>query len=220
MKTKWNWMEILLLALPFLVLPLVWNNLPARVPIHWNLGGEVDRWSSKLPGLLFLPLFGIGLTLLLRALPWLDPKLRRAGAAPGRMETVLPVLRIAILGLLDRIFFLQIAASLGKEIDTGRIVFSAVLILLLVLGNFLGNLRPNYFVGIRTPWTLENPETWRATHRLGGRLLFFGALVLLGAQFFLGRELFGWVFLVAILALVIWGLLYSWHHFRTHAGSR
>jgi uncharacterized membrane protein len=80
--------------------------------------------------------------------------------------------------------------------------------------------RPNYFVGIRTPWTLENPETWRATHRLGGRLMFFGAILLLLAQFFLSEGLFAWLLVTSILSLAIWGFVYSWHHSRTHVATR
>ena len=96
---------------------------------------------------------------------------------------------------------------------------TCLLVFFVVLGNYLGNLRPNYFVGIRTPWTLENPETWRATHRLGGRLMFFGALILLVAQFFLSESVFGLLFVVSILSLAAWGFVYSWHHCRTHAAT-
>ena len=94
-----------------------------------------------------------------------------------------------------------------------------ILVLLAIMGNYLGNLRPNYFVGIRTPWTLESAETWRATHRLGGRLMFFGALLLLAAEFFLSQSAFGYLFVTLILLLVAWSFLYSWHHFRTHGAT-
>ena len=95
-------------------------------------------------------------------------------------------------------------------------MMSGLLLFFVVLGNYLGNLRPNYFIGIRTPWTLENPETWRATHRVGGRLMFFGALILLLLQFLLNERIFEWLFVASILALAAWGFVYSWHHCRTH----
>jgi uncharacterized membrane protein len=97
---------------------------------------------------------------------------------------------------------------------------NCVLVFFVVVGNYLGNLRPNYFVGIRTPWTLEDPETWRATHRLGGRLMFFGGLILLLAQFVLSEGSCGLLFVGSILALAAWGFIYSWHHSRTHAAIR
>jgi uncharacterized membrane protein len=219
MKSKLNWLEVLLLATPLIVLALYWNDLPPRVPTHWNFRAQIDGWSPKLPGLLLFPIWAIFLTALLHFLPWLDPKLRRTGGTHGRMPAVLPILRIVLLGLFDMIFFVQIAASLGMEIPSGRIVMCAMLLAFVVLGNYLGNLRPNYFVGIRTPWTLEDPATWRATHRLGGRLMFFGGLILLVLQFFLDQPVFSQLFTASIVVLAIWGIAYSWHHSRTHAAT-
>jgi uncharacterized membrane protein len=219
MKTRLSWLEVILLAAPFLALAIYWSDLPARVPVHWDLSGQINGWAAKAPGMLIVPLTALGMTLLLRVLPWLDPKLQPTGGSEGRMPAILPIVRISALVLLDTIFFVQIATSLGKEVAGGRILMTCLLVFFLVLGNYLGNLRPNYFVGIRTPWTLENPETWRATHRLGGRLMFFGALVLLIVQFFLSQRTFGAIFVGAILALAVWGIFYSWHHCRTHGAK-
>ena len=220
MKAKLSWLEIVLLTAPFVVLAIYWNDLPARVPIHWNFRGQIDSWATKTPGIFFIPLTALGISALLRFLPWFDPRLRRTFGNESVMPTILPILRFAVLLLLDTIFFVQIAVSLGRAIPGARIIVSAVLFFFLILGNYLGNVRPNYFVGIRTPWTLENPDTWRATHRLGGRLMFFGAVLLLLAQFFLSEGLFAWLFVTSILSLAIWGFIYSWHHARTHVATR
>jgi uncharacterized membrane protein len=220
MKNRLTWLEIILLAAPFVALAIYWNDLPARIPIHWNFRGQIDGWSAKTPGIFFIPFTALGLTVLLSVLPWFDPKLRRTPGDESRMPAVLPIVRIATLGLLDTIFFVQIATSLGRDVAGSRIIVSSSLLFFVILGNYLGNVRPNYFVGIRTPWTLENPETWRATHRLGGRLMFFGGLVLLLAQFFLPEAVFAWLFVVSILGLLIWSFVYSWHHCRTHDGTR
>ena len=220
MKSKLNWLEAALLVAPFLALAFYWNDLPARVPTHWNIRGEIDGWSSKTPGVFLIPLINLGMVALLRALPWLDPKLRRSADAQGRMLPTLRVIRLALLALLDAIFYVQIAVSLGRNINGGRVLIACTLVFLAILGNYLGNLRPNYFAGIRTPWTLEYPETWRATHRLGGRLIFFGSLALLVIQFFLSDTVFGWVFAFALILLVVWGIFYSWHHSRSRVAQR
>lgn len=217
MKTKLHWLEILLLLAPLLVLAIYWNDLPARVPTHWNLHGEIDRWDAKWPGLFIAPLTALGTIVLLRFLPWFDPRLRKNPSEHGRMSTTLPVIRFALLVLFDAIFAVQIAVSLGAPVPGGRMVTICALLFMAVMGNYLGNVRPNYFVGIRTPWTLENPETWRATHRLGGRLICYGSLLLLVIQFFLNESVFGWLFLGAISLLAVWVILYPWHHSRTHA---
>ncbi len=220
MKTKLNWLEIMLLAAPLVALAIYWNDLSARVPIRWDLRGQINGWANKTPGMFVFPLTALALTALLHILPWFDPKLRRRSGGEGLMPTVLPIVRIASLLLLDTIFFVQMATSLGHHIAGGRIMMSCLLVFFVVMGNYLGNLRPNYFVGIRTPWTLENPETWRATHRLGGRLMFFGALILLVAQLFLSERIFGLLFVGSILSLAAWGIAYSWHHCRTHVATR
>ena len=220
MKTKLNWLEVVLLAAPFVALVIYWNDLPARVPTHWDFRGQIDGRMTKVPGILIAPLTALGLSALLHALPWFDPKLRRTPGEESLMPAVLPIVRIASLLLLDTVFFVQMATSLGRDVAGGRIMMACLLVFFVVMGNYLGNLRPNYFVGIRTPWTLENPETWRATHRLGGRLMFFGALILLVAQWLLSERSFGLLFVGSILSLAVWGILYSWHHSRTHAATR
>jgi uncharacterized membrane protein len=220
MKNKLGWLEVVLLAAPFVALAIYWNDLPARIPMHWDFRGRIDGWGPKMPEVFLLPLTGVGLTALLHILQWLDPKLRRTSAEESLTPVVLQIVRIATLGLLDVIFFVQIATSLGRNVAGGRIIITSVLIFFVVLGNYLGNLRPNYFVGIRTPWTLENPETWRATHRLGGRLMFFGALILLIAQFSLSERVFDFLFVASILSFVAWGFVHSWHHSRTHDPTR
>lgn len=220
MKRRLNWLEIVLLAAPFIVLAIYWNALPERIPIHWDWRGQIDGWGTKTHGIFIIPLTALGLTALLHVLPRFDPKLRRRTNEKGLMPTVLPIVRLASLLLLDAIFFVQIATSLGWNIAGGRIIMTCLLVFFVILGNYLGNLRPNYFVGIRTPWTLENPETWRATHRLGGRLMFFGGLFLLLAQLFLSQHHFSLLFAASILSLAAWGFVYSWHHCRTHDASR
>ena len=220
MKSKLTWLEVALLAAPLIVLTIYWHDLPARVPVHWNVRGQVDNWGAKVPGLLLLPLTMLGVIALLHVLPSFDPRLQRTGGEQSRMPAVLPIIRIALLLLFNTIFLVQITASLGKTFAGSRIVITSLLLFFAVLGNYLGNVRPNYFVGIRTPWTLENSETWRATHRLAGRLMFFGALILMVLQVFLGEQVFGLLFVASILSLAAWGFVYSWHHWRTHVATR
>jgi uncharacterized membrane protein len=220
MKTRLSWLEIVLLAAPFVALAIYWNDLPARIPTHWDFRGQIDGWGAKTPAIFIIPFTALALNALLHILPWFDPKLRRTLSEESLMPAILPIVRIACLLLFDTIFFVQIATSLGRNVAGGQIMMTGLLVFFVILGNYLGNLRPNYFVGIRTPWSLENPETWRATHRLGGRLMFFGALILLLAQFFIPEALFTWLFVVSILAFAVWGILYSWHHCRTHVATR
>ncbi|MBV9008203.1 MAG: DUF1648 domain-containing protein [Verrucomicrobia bacterium] len=213
MQRKRNIAEALLLLLPFLIIALAWKRLPPMIPMHWNIRGQVDRWDSK-PFAFLLPALAIALNAFLRAIPLFDPKLRRKADAFGPIA--LSRIRLALTVLFVVLSLVQLAAALNYPIGTGRVVITCALLLLAALGNFLGNLRPNYFAGIRTPWTLESGETWRVTHRLGAKLIVFGSLGLLVVQFIVDPRTFGALTLLAIIALVIWSFVYSWRHFTRH----
>ena len=135
------------------------------------------------------------------------------------MNAVLPIFRVLFAGFFFVVFLLVLSVSLGASISVGRIAVSSILLLLAGIGNYLGNLRPNYFIGLRTPWTLESSETWRATHRLGGKLLFFGSSALLLAEFVVPERVFIFLFVGAALLLVVWSFVYSWRHFRLCAAA-
>jgi uncharacterized membrane protein len=135
------------------------------------------------------------------------------------MQHALAILRLALAAFFTTVFLIVITASLGHPLPTGRIVPASILLLLAIIGNYSSNLRPNYFVGIRTPWTLESPATWRATHRLGGRLMFFGSLTLLILEFFVSESVFIILFTTSVVLLLLWAVWYSWHHFHTQGAT-
>jgi len=220
MKNKFALLEGALVLTPFAVLGALWNKLPARIPMHWNIRAEVDRWSSNRLELLILPLFTVAVVALCHVVSWLDPKLRRNLENTDRMKRVLQIFGVAFAGLFNVVFAVQLSVALGYQIPGGQIIMACILLLLAILGNYLPNLRPNYFIGIRTPWTLENRETWRATHRVGGKLMFFGALLLLVLEFLLEPSVFAFLFLSSILLLVVWAFLYSYRHFRKYVITR
>lgn len=178
------------------------------------------RLAPKAIGLLITPVIALLAVALLHVLSWLDPKLRRNLDRTDRMHKVLQIVSVVFVAFLAAIFAVQIAAALDRTVPAARVLNAGVLIFLAILGNYLGTLRPNYFIGIRTPWTLENPQTWRATHRLGGRLMFFGSLFLLVLEFLISERASGVLLLTFVLLLALWSLVYSWHHYRTHGIAR
>jgi immunity protein, SdpI family len=169
---KLAWLEAVLVITPFVVLAAFWNQIPERVPIHWNIRGEIDGWASKSFGLLITPIIGFLAVALCHVVSSLDPKLRANLDKTDRMKKVLQILGLAFAAFFGAVFGVQVAAAFGYKIAAARVITWCILLLFAILGNYLPNLRPNYFVGIRTPWTLERAETWRATHRVGGKLMF------------------------------------------------
>lgn len=220
MKNKLAWLEVALVVAPFVAIALLWSQIPPRLPMHWNIQGEVDRWSSNRLEIFILPLVGLGVVALLHLLPKLDPRLRKTLQKNDRMNPALQIFCVAFVALFDAIFVDQLTTAFGYRIANGRMMTACLLIFFAVLGNYLGTMRPNYFVGLRTPWTLESSETWRATHRLGGKLMFFGSIALLLLSFFLSQSVVVFLLVTFTLLFCVWMFLYSWYHFRTHASSR
>lgn len=147
----------------------------ARVPVHFDLHGEADGWSSAGIGLFMLPLLGLLLLGLQRALPYIDPKgdnLRRSAKALATIWLALTL----VLALLQAHI---VALSLGLSHAMPRLPLVLMGGMYVAIGNVLGKLRPNFSVGIRTPWTLSNERVWDQTHRFGGKVfVLVGALLL------------------------------------------
>jgi len=153
-RTEWpHWV-----LLAFLAIVLAFS--PARqVPIHWNAAGAIDGYAEKwIAGVIAL-----GLYLLMLLLPRIDPN--RANYA--QFATAYGVVRLAILALL---VILMGSVALGLHVLVDGLVEVVMGAFLFVVGTVMGKVRPNWFVGIRTPWTLSSKRSWVKTHRLGGWL--------------------------------------------------
>ena len=177
---------------------------------HWGLHGQPNGWMPKAPGLLLAPVLNAGLCLLLAFLPRIDPRLRGNPVADtARYRRILRVYRYAITAFIAAVAMAVIAVAAGWRVDISLLAVDGTLVLFAVIGNFLGNLEPNYFVGCRTPWTLQDGDTWRATHRTTGRFMVFGAVALLVAKFFVSREVGVYLLIMYGVGLAAWSLGYS-----------
>ena len=212
MKTDWRIELVLLLlvAAMFAVAAAVWAAAPARIPVHWNATGEIDRYGGKFEGLLGIPILALVLYLLMRYLPYIDPG--RANYA--RFSGAYTAIRAGVLVLMAGIYAMVIAWVVKVPVDVSRAVPVAVGALFMLLGGVLGQVKPNWFVGIRTPWTLSSKVAWVRTHRLGG-WLFMALGVLFVLTGILGFGSFGYVLLAAMLAMVIVLFAYSYFVWRS-----
>ena len=168
MKLSWR-TEILPVAciiMMFILAIIAWPNAPESIPIHWGLSGEPDNYAGKLFGLLGAPLIALGIYILFLILPRMDPKRENYQRFWNRY-LFLRNLVIVMFACIKVIVFLWI---MGMEIKMNIAVFMIVGFLLIFIGNYMGKLRPTWFVGIRSPWTLSSNESWNKTHHLGGWL--------------------------------------------------
>jgi uncharacterized membrane protein len=153
-----------------------WVQLPAdaQVPIHWGPDGRPDDWADKTLGLFLMPIVAAGVATLLALIPRFEP--RRANLA--RSSRAYGATWIGVMLLLGGLHLLAVSVALGAELDLTRIVFIGTGVLFVVIGNYLPKVRPNYMMGIRTPWTLASDLAWTRTHRVGGRVFVIEGLVL------------------------------------------
>jgi uncharacterized membrane protein len=177
-----NWKRelpsILMLAAMFAMAVWSWPTAPERIPVHWDTSGQPDRYGGKLEGLLFLPFVALGLYVLLLVLPRIDP--RRAHYA--QFSGPYALLRTALTAFLLAVSVMVQSWIHGRPIDTNAFMGMTVGGLVLVLGAALPGFKSNWFVGVRTPWTLSSEASWARTHRLAGRLFIACGVIILAAS--------------------------------------
>jgi uncharacterized membrane protein len=161
-----------LVVLSFLMTAALYTRLPELVPTRWNAHGDAVGLMAKPWGAFLMPLVMAGAYLLLTLVPRISPQ----GYRVERFQRAFEVIRAAILAFLFLLSVLVLLAGLGVPIPMDRAIFASVGLLFVVLGNVLGKVTKNFFVGIRTPWTLASDEVWLRTHRLGGRLFVLAGL--------------------------------------------
>jgi uncharacterized membrane protein len=168
MKVTWRteWPHALLITAMFVLAAATWSVAPDRIPVHWNIAGQVDRWGGRFEGLFALPLVAVAVYLVMIVLPRFDPGRANYDAFAGPYAS----LRLGVLAVLAAIHAFVLLWVRGVPVRIGvfaPLVFGALFV---VIGNLLGKIRPNWFVGIRTPWTLSSKLAWSHTHRAGGWL--------------------------------------------------
>ena len=202
------------LLAPAAYLALAWKNIPASVPMHYNLRGEVDRWGDKKELILLvcvLAVVSLGTYLLLNNLHKFDPKRKSAEPNKPRMRILGTGIAIFISAL--SLMLVYYSAHPGMEMKS-NFIFVGVGLLFAFLGNYMHSIKPNYFAGIRLPWTLENEENWRLTHTLAGKLWFAGGLLIAIVALFATPTITFIVFIVTMLLIVGIPAVYSYRLFK------
>jgi uncharacterized membrane protein len=201
--------QLALLALLFAAAAWSWFTVEPPIPVHWNAAGEVDRTAGRFEGLLLVPLTALGNYVLLLVVPRLDPG-RAHGARFGRAWTAI---RVGSLVLLAAVHAAILLTAHGVAVDVPLVVGTGTGLFLVVVGNALGKLRPNWFAGVRTPWTLSSKTAWVRTQRLAGFVLIAGGLALAAAG--LLRSAAGYALGVAVVLLGLLGtVVYSYFVWR------
>ncbi|HXS53958.1 MAG TPA: SdpI family protein [Usitatibacter sp.] len=209
MKARYFAACAILVAAGFAATILAWPQLPERIPLHWNVHGEVDGWGPR--GLMMV--LGPGAMLaelaIFALLPVLSPK---RFALESFTPTYLRIMLGAIL-LAGYITAVLLFAGLTGHVDVSAALLGGVSVLLVFIGNLMGKVRRNFFIGIRTPWTLASERVWYATHRLAGKTIVATGIASFAAALWGGLAgTLAWIALV--LAGVLVPVAYSFVHYK------
>ncbi|HEX8252366.1 MAG TPA: SdpI family protein [Thermoanaerobaculia bacterium] len=200
-----RWLPAVIVVAAFAATALFYPSLPDTIPVHWNFEGEADRTAPKFPAALLLPVITLLVAGLFAALPRMSPK----GFSVDPRSRGFRAITIVSLAALLALHIVTLAASAGAPVDVGAVVPMIVGLLFVVTGNYLSTLTRNFWIGIRTPWTLASDEVWFRTHRLGGRLFMAGGVVLMFTGFLEPRGI-AVVLTAVIAAAVVVPIVYSY----------
>lgn len=216
---KWlNKIIWIVVAIPAVYLAIVWNQLPEKVAMHFNMQGNVDRYGSKRE-LLGMTAIIIATSLfiyfLLTNIYRIDPK-RHAAENKDRLRRIAFAVAVFMSALLTVIIYNSISGSVKMSMG---LLFAGVGLLFAIIGNYMSNLKPNYFAGFRLPWTLENEDNWKRTHILAGRLWFAGGLLLAIVCLFLPMIPAIVVFFTVMTIITIIPIVYSYRLYKKQKAS-
>lgn len=205
MKLKKELPIIGIVLLPFIYLAYLWNDLPAKVPMHWNIKGSVDRYGDKSELIIIPIVLPLLIYLLFLLLPKIDPK-NKLNKMGGKFQTI----KFLLTTFMSIVALFIIYTTQHQTLANNNYIFLLIGVLFIILGNYFKTIQPNYFIGIRTPWTLESETVWKKTHQLGGKIWFLGGLIILIASLLFNQEQSFPLLLIITVIISIIPIVYSY----------
>ena len=214
-KNLTNWIAIFISLLPLVYLAIVWNSLPQIVPVHYGWDMRPDRMGNKselavLGGV--LAIISLFLFFLFQNLHRFDPK----------RKTAVSTITFTKIGFGMVVFVTAISFLILSSIKTGApnfsLLFPLVGLLFAFIGNYMNNIKPNYFAGFRLRWTLSSAENWRKTHHLGSKIWFAGGMLIAIVCLFLSFKIAIIFFFSVVAVMVLIPLIYSYRLFKNERG--
>jgi uncharacterized membrane protein len=201
-------MAIAVVVISFAIALYFYPRMPEVMASHWNASGEVNGYMSRFWGLFLMPVISAVLLLLFIAIPNLDPLKKNINTFISYYDLFILVMLLFFV----YIHMLTLLWNLGITVNIGRAMAPALGALFFFVGVLVSKSKRNYFIGIRTPWTLSSDKVWEKTHKLGGKLFkAAGILCVLGVF----SDEFGiWLVLVPVIAAAIISVVYSYAVFR------
>ena len=197
-------LSFVLIAIALLVGIVLYARLPDPMPSHWNAAGQVDGTMSRFWGVFMMPLITVMLTGLFLVIPQIDPLKANIAKFRGAFNWFV----VAFVAYMLYVYALTLASSLGIQFNMTVMLVPVVGLLFIGAGYMMGLAKRNFFIGIRTPWTLSSETVWDETHKLGSKLFMLGGVVTIVCAF-LG-EAGIYIMLVALLGVAFVPIIYSY----------
>ncbi len=208
----------LVMMIPLIYAGSIYSSLPETIPLHFDINGKADGFGNKSKiwfVVILMTVVSAGIYLLITNLPKIDPK-KTAGQSPELYHKIAVVIVVFLCALNIVIIYSTVSGSFKLN----NLMFPLMGLLFATLGNYMHSIKPNYFVGFRTPWTLENEDNWRKTHQLVGKLWVPGGIIItIGTLLMPAKP--GFIFSMCIIAIitVIPGV-YSYLYFKKQQQSK
>lgn len=202
-RDRANLLSYLFIVAAVAVAAFLYPRLPDEVPTHWNTEGQVDGYMSKPWGVIVMPLAAILVFVMMRLIPVISPK----GYRTESFANVVHIFQVTTVGFMSLVAILALLAGSGIDVPLNQVIFAALGLMFMIIGNYMGKTRKNFFLGIRTPWTLASDEVWGRTHRVAGRLFILQGLFMLSGVFF---EVPTWLLMGMVGVIMVVPLVYSY----------
>ena len=193
------------ILLSFLVGIYFYPKMPEKMAIHWNLKGEVNRYIPKFFGLFLIPFISLGLFLLFIVIPKIEPNIEKFAKYYDRFM-------ILSLGFLLYVYLITIFWNMGIRLNIIQVLTPAFGVLYFYCGILIENAKRNWFIGIRTPWTLSNERVWEKTHKIGGKLFKIAGVISFAGMFFEKYALF--FIVIPVILIVTYTIVYSYFEYQ------
>lgn len=212
LKLCWG-IAIISLLTSFYMINISPNEL--QLPIHWNIDGEVDKYADASIAFLFPPTVMIIILSIFSILSKLDPRKKNIQLS----HKSIAAFSLAITLLMVTLEVSYIAIVNGFDVPMMMVIGTSVGILFIITGNYLGKTRSNFFIGIRTPWTLSSDAVWQKTHRLAGKLFMITGLIIVVFCLFIPNSNLGTLVMFTVLPAALIPCIYSWWLWKEEQGN-
>lgn len=202
------------LLVTFVLTIVIYPTAPDRIVSHWNAAGQADGYMSKFWGLFLIPLIMTGLVALFAILPLIDPYKKNYEKFRNYYDGFILLFILFMLAIQVQI----ILWSTGYQVSPNLTFPFLMGILFIYIGFLLGHAEQNWFVGIRTPWTLSSETVWKKTHELGGKLFKLAGIISFAGV--LAGKYAMWFILVPVLAVGVYTVVYSYFEFQKELKSQ